>query len=142
MEARRKNGRFGRVKTYTKRDVAAKVAQLSSDKMLVAEKWVDQLFTALREIMTSASPELRIEIRDFGVFEVKRTKAKPKARNPRTGETIYVPARRKTHFKPSKLLKSFLEQPIEETDPMTPISAEARSPNGEVPQPPEDTFRG
>lgn len=142
MEARRKNGRFGRVKTYTKRDVAAKVAQLSSDKMLVAEKWVDHLFTALREIMTSASPELRIEIRDFGVFEVKRTKAKPKARNPRTGETIYVPARRKTHFKPSKLLKSFLEQPIEETDPMTPISAEVRSPNGEVPQPPEDTFRG
>lgn len=142
MEARRKNGRFGRVKTYTKRDVAAKVAQLSSDKMLVAEKWVDHLFTALREIMTSASPELRIEIRDFGVFEVKRTKAKPKARNPRTGETIYVPARRKTHFKPSKLLKSFLEQPIEETDPMTPISAEVRSPNGEVPQPPEDTFKG
>ena len=142
MEARRKNGRFGRVKTYTKRDVAAKVAQLSSDKMLVAEKWVDHLFTALREIMTSASPELRIEIRDFGVFEVKRTKAKPKARNPRTGETIYVPARRKTHFKPSKLLKSFLEQPIEETDPMPPISAEVRSPNGEVPQPPEDTFKG
>ena len=142
MEPIKRNGQSGKVKTYTKRDVAAKVAQLSSEKKLVAEKWVDQLFIALRDIMTSASPELRIEIRDFGIFEVKRTKAKPKARNPRTGETIYVPARRKTHFKPSKLLKSFLEQPIEETAPATPLSAEVRSPNGESAQPPEDTFKG
>ena len=68
----------------------------------------------VREIMMSANTECRIEIRDFGVFEVKKTKAKPKARNPKTNEVIYVPAHRKTHFKPSKLLKSFLRQPLED----------------------------
>ncbi|MBU0712997.1 HU family DNA-binding protein [bacterium] len=41
---------------------------------------------------------LRIEIRGFGVFEVKPTRAKPKARNPRTNEIVYVPPRSKIPF--------------------------------------------
>jgi nucleoid DNA-binding protein len=53
----------------------------------------------------------RIEIRGFGVLLVKDSKAKPAARNPRTGENVYVPARRKTHFKPGKLLKIELHKP-------------------------------
>ncbi|NQV73192.1 HU family DNA-binding protein, partial [bacterium] len=48
----------------------------------------------------------------FGVFEVKKTRAKPKARNPKTNETVYIPSRRKTHFKPSKKLKAVLQQPL------------------------------
>jgi len=122
MEETRTIGPSGKGHTYTKKDVANRVARISDGKVSVSEKWVDRVFHALREIMMSANPELRIEIRDFGVFEVKRTKAKPKARNPRTGEIIFVPARRKTHFKPSKLLRSFLQQPIEKGNqvPMTP----------------------
>jgi len=54
----------------------------------------------------------RIEIRNFGLLEVKKAKPKPSARNPRTGEIIYVPARRKTHFKPGKILKQKLHKPI------------------------------
>lgn len=100
-------------KTYTKKDVAKRVAELRDEKVYVAEQWTDAIFSALRDIMMKANPELRIEIRDFGVFEVKLTKSKPKARNPRTGETIYVPPRRKTHFKPSKKLKTFLQQPVD-----------------------------
>jgi len=69
--------------------------------------------------MMSADPELRIEIRDFGVFEVKTTKSKPKARNPKSGEIIFVPSRRKTHFKPSKLLKRFLSKPLPGSDERT-----------------------
>ena len=72
-------------------------------------KAVDAVFTVLREIMAGANPECRIEIRDFGVFEVKKTKAKPKARNPKTNEIVYVPPRRKTHFKPGKILKEALK---------------------------------
>ena len=113
MEEATTFGPSGKGHTYTKKDVAIRVARTSDGKVSASEKWVDRVFNALREIMTSANPELRIEIRDFGVFEVKRTKAKPKARNPRTGEIIFVPPRRKTHFKPSKLLRSFLQQPIE-----------------------------
>jgi integration host factor subunit beta len=106
-----------KVKTYTKKDVAKRVARSRSRKLADADKWVDQVFVALREIMMEARPELRIEIRDFGVFEIKRTKSKPKARNPRTGETIFVPPRLKSHFKPSKRLRNFLRQSIQQGQP-------------------------
>jgi len=99
--------------TVTKKDVAKRTAQELGEKIYTAEIFVDKVFTVLRKILSEADPEVRIEIRDFGVFEVKKTKPKPKARNPRTGEIIYVPARRKTHFKAGKLLKDVLKDPIE-----------------------------
>lgn len=99
--------------TITKKDVAKRTAKLVSERIYITEKIVDGVFTALRQFMAEANPEVRIEIRDFGVFEVKKTKPKPKARNPKTGEIIYVPARRKTHFKAGKLLKEVLKQPLE-----------------------------
>jgi integration host factor subunit beta len=99
--------------TVTKKEVSKRVAKMLGRKIYVTEEYVNSVFQALREILSEADPEIRIEIRDFGVFEVKQTKPKPKARNPRTGEIIYVPARRKTHFKPGKLLKDVLKEPIE-----------------------------
>jgi len=107
------NSAHRRATTYTKRDIVRRVAEANNENLHTAASWVDQVFTTLREIMMTADPELRIEIRDFGVLEVKPTKSKPKARNPKSGEVIFVPSRRKTHFKPSKLLKSFLSQPLE-----------------------------
>jgi len=101
-------------KTITKKDVAKRTAKIVGEKIYLAEKIVDGVFTSLREFMAEAQPEVRIEIRDFGVFEVKTTKPKPKARNPKTGEIIYVPARRKTHFKAGKLLKDVLKTPLDE----------------------------
>ncbi|MFH1851291.1 MAG: HU family DNA-binding protein, partial [Candidatus Neomarinimicrobiota bacterium] len=44
--------------------------------------------------------------------EVKPTKAKPKARNPRTNEIVYVPAHRKTHFKAGKVIREQLRKPL------------------------------
>ena len=101
-------------KTITKKDVAKRTAKLAGEKIYLAEKIVDGVLTSLREFMAEAKPEVRIEIRDFGVCEVKTTKPKPKARNPKTGEIIYVPARRKTHFKAGKLLKDVLKTPLDE----------------------------
>ena len=100
------------MKTVTKKEVSKRVAKKLGQKIYVTEDFVNAVFESLREILSAANPEIRIEIRDFGVFEIKETKPKPKARNPRTGEIIYVPARRKTHFKPGKLLKDILKQPL------------------------------
>jgi len=100
------------MKTMTKKDVSKRVADKMNEKIHNVESWVDVVFESIREILSEADPDVRIEIRDFGVFEVKTTKAKPKARNPKTGEIIYVPPRRKTHFKPGKLLKEVLKQPL------------------------------
>ena len=80
--------------------------QVSCKKNLAA-KIVDSLFNTMRERLIE---DHRIEIRGFGVFQVKATRPKSAARNPRTGEIIYVPARRKTYFKPGRLLKEALHQ--------------------------------
>ncbi len=101
------------IQTITKKEVAKRAAKLIGERIYVTDKIVDGLFKALYEIMAEANPEIRIEIRNFGVFEVKKTRPKPKARNPKTGEIIYVPARRKTHFKAGKLLRNSLKRPLE-----------------------------
>ena len=95
--------------TTTKKDLAADVARDTGCKKSLAATMVDSVFASMRGSLINGD---RIEIRGFGVFQVKDTKPKPAARNPRTGEIIYVPARRKTHFKPGKLLKEALHKPL------------------------------
>ncbi|MFQ6091893.1 MAG: HU family DNA-binding protein [bacterium] len=95
--------------TTTKKDLALKVSKVTGFRKNVSAKMVNALFAAMRDTLIAGN---RIEIRGFGVFEVKDTKPKPAARNPRTGQIIYVPARRKTHFKPGKLLKEALHKPL------------------------------
>ena len=91
--------------TITKKDLARSVADAIGCKNNLTLQMVDSLFESMRETLIEGN---RIEIRGFGVLEVKDTKPKPAARNPRTGEVVYVPARRKTHFKPGKQLKEAL----------------------------------
>ena len=103
--------------TYTKVDIIQQVSKTTNKRVAITGPWVEHVLNAVRDIMMHAEPECRIEIRDFGIFEVKLTKPKPRARNPKSGETVYVPSRRKTHFKPGKVLKEFLSQPIKEAKP-------------------------
>tara|TARA_B100001248_G_C27196351_1_gene369129 strand:- start:155 stop:445 length:291 start_codon:yes stop_codon:yes gene_type:complete len=49
-----------------------------------------------------------IELRGFGTIFVKTIKEKYSARNPKTGEMIYVPKKNKVRFKPSKKLKKII----------------------------------
>ncbi len=46
----------------------------------------------------------RIEVRDFGSFSVRHRAARI-ARNPKTGESLTLPAKTVVHFKPGKQLK-------------------------------------
>ncbi len=94
--------------TTTKKDLALEVAKETGCRKTLASKVVDSVFSAMRKSLINGD---RIEIRGFGVFQVKDTRPKPAARNPRTGDVIFVPARRKTHFKPGKLLKEALHRP-------------------------------
>jgi integration host factor subunit beta len=52
----------------------------------------------------------KVEIREFGTFFVKRIREKYSARNPRTGELIYVPEKNKVRFKASKNLKKEINE--------------------------------
>ena len=63
---------------------------------------VDIMFETIKVSLIKNKP---VELRDFGRFSIKIIKAKYNARNPKTGEAIYVPEKKKVYFKMSKHLK-------------------------------------
>ena len=101
-----------RKKTYTRKDIEDKLYEKLVGKRLTKKLIVDSVLESVTEILIQSDSEARIELRDFGVFEVKKTKPKPKARNLSTGEFIYVPGRRKIHFRPGRVLREFLKKEI------------------------------
>ena len=60
------------------------------------------MFDTISDSLVNGSP---VELRDFGRFSLKLVKAKHNARNPKTGEIIYIPEKKKISFKMSKHLK-------------------------------------
>jgi len=99
------------METVVKKDIVTVVANQTKISKDTVGTVVDGVFKILTEILMEANPEIRIEVRGFGVLGVKKAKAKPKARNPRTNQIIYVPPHRKTFFKPGRLLSSVLQKP-------------------------------
>ena len=99
------------IKTYTKRDIAKIVSKKLDISIRKSVIYTDEVFKAIKELLCRDEDYIRVEVRNFGVLESKPAKAKPKARNPRTNEEIFVPAHKKTHFKPGKTLKAHLKKP-------------------------------
>ena len=66
------------------------------------ESIVNIMFDTISDSLAKHKP---VELRNFGRFSVKSIKAKYNARNPKTGEIIYVPEKKKVSFKMSKHLK-------------------------------------
>ena len=101
---------------YTREDIIRKAGDklnLTHDEMKLI---LDTTLGIMAEMLTEERSRIRIELRNFGVFEVKPAKAKPRARNPRTNEEVYVPPRRKIHFKPGKIIRQELQQEWTNTD--------------------------
>ena len=59
----------------------------------------------MKTIIDSLAENDRVELRGFGTFGIKHRMPK-KARNPGTGEPVYLPERFVPTFKPSKLMRS------------------------------------
>ena len=64
----------------------------------------------LQEIIDSLLNKKSIEIRSLGTFFIKEIKEKRQARNPKTGEKIYIPRRNKIRFRASKRLKELINK--------------------------------
>ena len=61
-----------------------------------------------KDIESALKQDKDVEIRGFGTFFVKKIKEKYSARNPRTGEIIYIPEKNKVRFRSSKKLNKFI----------------------------------
>lgn len=67
---------------------------------------VEAFLNAVKQALSSGE---HIEIRGFGTFKVRDRKPRL-ARNPRTGESVEVPARQVPVFKPSRLFKEEVDE--------------------------------
>jgi nucleoid DNA-binding protein len=80
----------------TKKDIVKKIAEATGIPQMTVTEIVQMLFDGITEILVE---EGNIELRNFGVFKVKERKPR-KARNPSTGASVMVPAKRSVTFKP------------------------------------------
>ena len=80
----------------TKKDMAKKIADDTGLTQIQAGEIIQQVFDGITETLVA---EGRVELRNFGIFEVKKRRPR-KARNPRTGERLEVPAKLVVTFKP------------------------------------------
>ena len=84
-----------------KLDIVNHVADKTGVPKQKAEQVVDSLFNAMKEALAKGK---RIELRGFGVFEVKRRK-RGIGRNPKTGVEVAIPPGNTIRFKPGKELR-------------------------------------
>ena len=84
-----------------KADIISKVHEVLDTTKADAERAVDAVFGSIEEAMKDGA---QVSIAGFGIFEAKMRAAR-EARNPRTGETVKVPAMRVPKFRAAKALK-------------------------------------
>ena len=82
----------------TKKEIVKTISEEIGLTQLKTKEIVQKTFDAIVETLVADG---RIELRNFGVFEVKRRAAR-KARNPRTGQRVDVPEKYVVTFKPGK----------------------------------------
>ncbi len=107
------------IATVTKKEIVKKISEDIGLTQLKTKDIVQRTLDAIIETLVS---EGRIELRNFGVFEVKK-RAPRKARNPRTGDKVYVPSKNVVTFKPGKEMEELVRKmdpsqlPFEDSDP-------------------------
>jgi integration host factor subunit beta len=82
----------------TKKEIVKTISEEIGLTQLKTKEIVQKTFDAIVDTLVE---DKRIELRNFGVFEVKQRAAR-KARNPRTGEKVFVPEKFVVTFKPGK----------------------------------------
>jgi hypothetical protein len=90
----------------TKKDIVRTIAEQIELPQLRTKELVQKTFDALIDALVR---EGRIELRNFGVFQIKKREARM-ARNPRTGERVPVKAKSVVTFKPGKEMEARVRQ--------------------------------
>ena len=86
-------------------DIVNEVSTAANITKVKAEVAVDAVFDAMRASMQRGE---RIELRGFGVFQVKPRK-RGIGRNPRTGLEVRIPPGRTIRFRPGKELQQIAD---------------------------------
>ncbi len=117
----------------TKKDIVRTISEEVGLTQQQTKEIVQKTFDAIVDCLVR---EGRIELRNFGVFEVKPRAAR-KARNPRTGEQVEVPSKHVVTFKPGKYMEAKVRDldesvanPTRQLNPPSPNSS-TEGPSGQ-----------
>jgi nucleoid DNA-binding protein len=106
--------------TLTKREIVQQIAAELGVDQLLTKKIVQKCLDSIIETLVESG---RIELRNFGVFEVKHRAAR-KARNPKTNQEVFVPARKMIAFQAGKNVAAlFQNAPAQAQDDENPAQA-------------------
>ncbi|MBI4639353.1 MAG: integration host factor subunit beta [Candidatus Tectomicrobia bacterium] len=88
----------------------AELVQQVSEKIKLSKKQTEKIVNIMFESITEAlSQEDKVELRGFGSFRVKHRNSR-EGRNPKTGESVSIPAKKVPFFKAGKELKEIIDQ--------------------------------
>jgi nucleoid DNA-binding protein len=118
----------------TKKEIVKQIADAIGLTQLKTKDIVQQTFDAIVDTLIDQG---RIELRNFGVFEVKQRKAR-KARNPRTGEKVEVPPKCVVTFKPGKYMEERVRRMTHVPTPAATNADEEGHSNGAADEPGSD----
>ena len=121
----------------TKKEIVKTISDQIGMTQLRTKEIVQKTFDAIVETLVE---EGRIELRNFGVFEVKRRAAR-KARNPRTGDKVNVPEKFVVTFKPGKEMEKRVRE-LELAEARRLAEEAQASQNSGNPLPPETSTGG
>jgi nucleoid DNA-binding protein len=107
----------------TKKEIVKTISEEIGLTQLKTKEIVQKTFDAIVETLVE---EGRIELRNFGVFEVKKRAAR-KARNPRTGQRVDVPEKYVVTFKPGKEMEERVRLLKEQRDARLAAEAQAEA---------------
>jgi nucleoid DNA-binding protein len=93
-------------KIMTKKDMAQAIAEEMGLTQTQAKEIVQRVLDGITETLLHDG---RIELRNFGVFEVRKRKPR-RARNPRTGAQMDVPPKLVVTFKPGRAMEERVRQ--------------------------------
>lgn len=82
-----------------------RISKETGVKQIIVRNVVQRTLDAILEALSKGE---RIELRNFGVFQVKTRKPRV-GRNPRTGETVTVPERQIVVFKSGREMKKAIK---------------------------------
>jgi len=88
----------------TKADIVDVIAEATGLTKVETEAVIEGFLSTIKNALQEGE---KVEFRGFGSFSVKK-RAPKKARNPGTGEVVYLPERYVPVFKASKLLKELI----------------------------------
>ena len=109
----------------TKKEIVKTISEEIGLTQLRTKEIVQKTFDAIVDTLVEDG---RIELRNFGVFEVKKRAAR-KARNPRTGAKVFVPEKYVVTFKPGKEM----EERVRELERRAAAAAAAEAQAGQTP---------